>query len=92
MELGLVPLVGRDMSRGVFTGGCEVSTSLGSLFADGWGCVPPLLVVLPEASQHWSLQTIGWGQVSVPKNATSKRTHTDQYSLGPPPPESLPPQ
>lgn len=29
------------------------------------GCVSAQLVVLSEASQHWSLQAIGWGQVLV---------------------------
>ena len=41
--------------------------SLGSLSADGWGCVPTLLVIRLEASQHWSLQAVGWGQVLVPR-------------------------
>ena len=67
VELCVVPLVDRATSRGVFRSGCELSTTLGSLSADGWGCVPPLLVVWPEASQHWSLQAVGWSQVSVPK-------------------------
>ena len=31
------------------------------------GCVSALLVVWSEASQHWSLQAIGWGQVLVRK-------------------------
>ena len=26
------------------------------MFADGWGCVPSLLIVWPEASNYWSLQ------------------------------------
>ena len=64
MELGLGPLVGRTMLRDVSRGGCGLRKSLGSLSADGWGCIPILLVVWPEASQHWSLQTIGCGQVS----------------------------
>ena len=67
MELGLVPLVGRAMSKGVFRGGCEIRMTLGSLSADGWCWVSTLLVVWPEVSQHWSLQAVGWGQVSVPK-------------------------
>ena len=33
--------------------------TLGSLSSDGWGCVPILVVVWPEASQHWSLQVVG---------------------------------
>ena len=46
--LGLIPLVGRAMSRGVFRGGCEFSMTLGSLSADVWVCVPILLLVWPE--------------------------------------------
>ena len=45
LELGLVPLVGRAVSRGVFLGVCELSTTLSRLSADGCGCVPVLLVV-----------------------------------------------
>lgn len=43
--VGLVPLVGRAVSRGVFIGGWELSMALGSRSADGWGSVPILLVV-----------------------------------------------
>ena len=50
---GSCPLVGKAMLR----------KTLNSLSADGWGCVPARLVVWPEASQHWSLQAVGWGQV-----------------------------
>ena len=39
VELGLVPVVDRAMSRCVFRGGCELSTTLGTLSADGWGQV-----------------------------------------------------
>ena len=48
--LHLVPLVGRATSGGVFGGVCELSMSLGSLSANGWGCVPVLLVVWHGAS------------------------------------------
>ena len=65
VELGLVPL-GRAMSRGVFKGGCGFRMTLGRLSADGWGCVPVLLVVWPEMSQHWSLQAVRWGQFLLP--------------------------
>ena len=41
MELGLVPLVGRAM----------LSKTLVHLSADGWGCVPTLLFIWPEATQ-----------------------------------------
>ena len=33
------------MSGGVFWGVCELSMILGSLSANGWSCVPVLLVV-----------------------------------------------
>ena len=42
--LDLVLLVGRTVSSGVFWGVCELSMTLGSLSANGWGCVPVLLV------------------------------------------------
>ena len=65
MELDIGPQVGRAMSRGMSRGGCGLRKSLGSLSADGWGCVPTQLVVWLVASQHWSLQAVGWGQVLV---------------------------
>ena len=58
---GVGPLVSRDVSRG----GCGLRKPLGSLSTDGWDCVPTLLVVWPEASQHCSLQVVGWDQVLV---------------------------
>ena len=41
VEVSLVPLVGRAVSRGVFRCGCGFRTTLSSLSADAWGCVPP---------------------------------------------------
>ena len=67
VELDPVPLVGRARSSGMSRSGCEPRKTLGSLSVDMWDCVPTLLVVYPEASQHWSLQAVGWGQVLVPK-------------------------
>ena len=43
--LDLVFLVGRTVSGVVFWGVCELSMILGSLSANGWGCVLVLLVV-----------------------------------------------
>ena len=43
--LDLVFMVCRATSGGVFWGVCELSMILGSLFANGWGCIPVLLVV-----------------------------------------------
>ena len=45
MKLDLVFLVGRTASGGVYCGVCELSMILGNLSANGWGCVPVLLVV-----------------------------------------------
>ena len=45
VALGLVPLAGRAVSRGVFRGGCGLRKTLSSLCADGRGFVPALLVV-----------------------------------------------
>ena len=67
VELDLVPLMGRVVSRSVFRGGCELSMTLGSLSVDGCVFVPTLLVVWPEVAQQWSLKAVGWGQVLVPK-------------------------
>ena len=50
----------------MFRGGFELSTTLGSLSADGWQCVHPAGFWC-EVSQHWSLQAVECGQVSVPK-------------------------
>ena len=103
MELGLVPLVGRAMLWDMFWSDCELSMTLGSLSADGWGSVPVLLVVWPEVFQHWSLQALGCGWVLVPKwgplgelmpifpeaSATCVHAHTVSYSQAPPPQETL---
>ena len=45
MRLDLVFLVGMTASGGVFWGVCKLTMILGSLSANGWGCVPVLLVV-----------------------------------------------
>ena len=50
MGLDLVCLVGRAMSGGVFWGVCELIMILGSLSANGCGCVPDLLVVWHRVS------------------------------------------
>ena len=58
MRLDLVFLVGRTTSSVVFRGVCDLSVILGRLCANGWGCVPVLLVVWHRVSStvaHWSL-------------------------------------
>ena len=62
MRLDLVFLVGRTMSGGVFRGVCELIVILGSLSANGWGCVSVLLVVWHGVSitvACWSLSGAG---------------------------------
>ena len=62
MRLDLVFLVGRTASGGVFWGICELSMTLGSLSANGRGCVTLWLVVWHRASSTvacWSLSGAG---------------------------------
>ena len=54
--------MGRTASGGVFWGVCEFIMILDSLSADGWGCVPVLLVVWHRVSSTvacWSLSGAG---------------------------------
>ena len=60
--LDLVLLVGRATYGAVFWGVCELSMTLGSLSANGWGCVPVLLVVwhrVFSTGACWSLSGAG---------------------------------
>ena len=53
---------GQATSCGVFWGVCDLSMILGSLSANGWGCVPVLLVVWHRVSSTvacWSLSGAG---------------------------------
>ena len=62
MRLDLIFLVGRTASSGVFWGICELIMILGSLSANGWGCVPVLLVVWHRVSSTvacWSMSGAG---------------------------------
>ena len=73
MRLDLVFLVGRTESGGVFWGVCGLIMILGSLSANGWGCIPVLLVVWHGVSStgacwlEWSwvltLRRISLGEV-----------------------------
>ena len=53
MSLDLVFLLGRTTSSGVFWGVSDLFMTLGNLSANGWGCVPVLLVVW-----HWVSSTV----------------------------------
>ena len=62
MRLDLAFLLGRTESGGVFCGVCELTMILGSLSANGRGCVPVLLVVWHRVScteACWSLSGAG---------------------------------
>ena len=62
MRLDLVFLVGTSTSVGVFWGVCGLIMILGNLSANGWGCVPVLLVVRHRVSSTvdcWSLSGAG---------------------------------
>ena len=55
MRLYLVFLVGRSMSGGVFWGVCGLIMILGSLSANGWGCVLVLPALQTKALDIHSL-------------------------------------
>ena len=62
MRLDVVFLVGRTASGSVFWGAFDLIMILGSLSANGWGCVPVLLVVWHRVSSTvacWSLSGAG---------------------------------
>ena len=63
MRLDIVFLVGRSMSGGMFWVVCDLIMILGNLSANGWGCVPVLLVVWHKVSSTvacWSLSGAGF--------------------------------
>ena len=49
-EAGSCLLVDRTASSDVFCGVCDLIMILGSLCANGWGCVPVLLVIWHKVS------------------------------------------
>ena len=62
MRWDLVFLVGSATFSSVFWGVCDLIMTLGSLFTNGWGCVPVLLVVWHKVSSTvscWSLSGAG---------------------------------
>ena len=65
IELDLVPLMGRGTSVGVFWGVRELSMTLGSLSANGWGCVTLLLVVWHEVSSTGACWPFGGAGLGV---------------------------
>ena len=51
--------LGRATSDGVFWCVCELSMILGSLSANGWGCVPVLVVIWHGASSTGACWLLG---------------------------------
>ena len=88
VELGPAPLLDRAMSRGVSRG---LRTTLGSLSVDGWGVVPPCWLFGLRCPNTGACRLLG-GARSWCQNGNLQRTHVEEYSLGPLPPVSLPPQ
>ena len=84
-ELGLVSVVGRAVSGGVFSSGYE----LRSLSCCWWGCVPPAGCL---ARGIPALELLGCWSALGAKIATSGGVHANQYFLGPLPPVFLPQQ
>ena len=74
--LYLVLQVGRAVSGGVFWSVCELSMTLGSLSANGCGCVPVLLVVWHGASSTGASWLLGGPGLNV-EMKISGRTLTD---------------
>ena len=77
--LDLVFLVVRAASSGVFCGVCELSMILGSLSANGWGCVTVF------GMRHPALELAGHcGELVVSiEMEISGRALTDWYYMGP---------
>ena len=59
VRLDLVLLVGRAASGGMFWRVCELSMTSGSRSANGWGCVPVLLVVWRGSSSAGACWPLG---------------------------------
>ena len=60
--LDLVFLMDRSASGGVFWGVCDFIVIFGSLSANGWTCIPVLLVVwhgMSSTGSCWSLSGAG---------------------------------
>ena len=52
------PSMGRTVSREIFKGNCGLTKTLNCLPADGWGCVPALLVVWLEESLYGAFELL----------------------------------
>ena len=61
VELVHGPLMGRALLRDMFRGCCGLRKFKHPV--NVLGCTPTLLVVWSEASQHLSLQAVGWSQI-----------------------------
>ena len=72
MRLDLVFLVGRTTSCSVFWGVCELIMILGSLSANGWGCVPVLLVVWHRVFSTVVCRSLSGAGLSIEKEISRR--------------------
>ena len=86
MELNLVPLVGRAVTKVVFTRQLCAQKDFKQPACSWVSCVLILLVVWPEVSQHQSLQAFGWARSWW----QPRRARTDELSPALLPPVSVP--
>ena len=75
VELSLFPLMGRVTSGGEFWGVCEFHMILGILSADGWGCVPVLLVVWHEVYSTGACKQLGGARSCCQDGYLQESTH-----------------
>ena len=72
----LFPLMDKTMSGDVFWGVCELILTLGSLSADGWHCVPVLLLVWCDVCSTKAFSS--WVEPGLcVEMYTSRRVHAD---------------
>ena len=88
MELNLVPLVGRAVTKVVFTRQLCAQKDFKQPACSWVSCVLILLVVWPEVSQHWRLQAVG-REVWMRKWWLSGGLNPMKYFSELPPPGSL---
>ena len=90
-EAGYCPSGGNTVSRHLFRDNYWLKTTLGSLSANGWVCVPTLLVIWLECPSIGAWRLSVWPVPDI-KMVTSVGAQVNEQSLGHVPPVSLPPQ
>lgn len=85
VELSLVLLVWRPMTKVEFWDGCKLKKTLNSLSSDIWGSLPILLLFGLNKIPFPALDPIGcWVGLGIgAKMGTTERVHSTQHFLGP---------